>query len=87
MPEVHIDPSRIVDSLPYLAVVLISVLIGLVGVVVAKHRARHPRPEASGRESYGGYAAAYCPHPPEAAIAPDGTCGPGASGDQRGPHG
>jgi hypothetical protein len=85
--HIHLDTSRIIGGLPYIATVLISVLIGMVGVAVVSHRARHPRPDALNGTIREGLTAAYCPYLPVDLIDPDGTPGSGAPSDPRGPHG
>jgi len=87
LPTVHIDASRILDILPYVAVLLISVLFGEVGVAVVSHRARHPGPATLKQELRDSYTAAYCPYPPEAVIVSDGTPGPGAPAGPLEPRG
>jgi len=85
--HIHLDPARIIDCLPYIAVVLISVLIGVVGVAVISYRARHPGPEALNGTIREGLTAAYCPYHPDAIIETDGTPWSGSPSDPRGPHG
>jgi len=87
LPTVHIDASRILDGLPYVAVILISVLFGEVGVAVVSYRARHPGPATLKKELRDSYTAAYCPYPPDAVIVSDGTPGSGAPAGPLEPQG